>query len=93
MKRWSHEGRTLADYARSNGLKIHKFYAWKATLEVRGLWRKETSVSFLPVTVLDALVSDSGIRLKWPNSMVLEFTSNPDPAYLMNLLKLAVARP
>ena len=50
-------------------------------------------MSFLPVTVLDAPASDTGIRLRLPNGVVLEFTSTPDPAFLMNQLKLAAGLP
>jgi len=92
LKRWGHEGRTLADYARSNGLKIPKFYAWKARLEARGLW-KTTSVSFLPVTVQDTPTVDSGIRLKLPNGVTLEFHQPLDAPLLTRLVELAVSLP
>lgn len=93
LRRCRRESPSLAEYARSNHLKISQLYAWKARLEARGLWKDETSVSFLPVTVLDAPASDTGIRLRLPNGVVLEFTSTPDPAFLMNQLKLAAGLP
>jgi hypothetical protein len=93
LKRWQKAGVSLAAYARSANIKIHRFYAWKTRLETRGLWKDVESVSFLPVRITGASLNagvpapPSGLRLSLPEGVVLEFPSLPDPSFLAELLR------
>lgn len=94
LKRCRKESQTLAEYARTHDLTITRFYAWKTRLEARGLWtEKEPPVSFLPVSVLDTPAAATGVRLKLPNGVALEFNQPLDAALLTRLFDLAVALP
>ena len=49
LKHWREAHVSLAAYARSANLKIHRLYAWKSRLETRGLWKDRLEgASFIP---------------------------------------------
>jgi hypothetical protein len=65
---------SLAEYAKTNNLRVNKLYYWKKRLKRLGLLPADQhAVSFTTVQVTQPAVSMPACRLSFPNGMIMEW--------------------
>ena len=98
-RRWQGSHLSVHNYCQRHGLGEASFYAWKRTLQRRGLLTAGTPTGtpqatakapfFVPVTVATATTSGAGgIDLVLPDGLTVRVTAGFDAATLRRLLAL-----